>query len=163
MQRTPNWPILWWNLLEWRALSVPGVRSANLRLGGEAAVGLTVATGEAELELPDGSTRRLAARGGQLAIPAEQLGIHRLRHGGRTDRWAVNALAATESDLRRAASGRWGSWSDQAAARWEVRSVAWVLLLVASAGLVLHLAWSRPPHPNPLPQGERGPEARSGR
>ena len=143
VQRSPNWPILWWNLLEWRARSVPGVRATNLRLGGEAAVGLAAATGEAELELPDGSKRRLTARGGRLAIPAEQLGIHRLRHGGRTDRWVVNALAAEESDLRRAASGRWGDWKDDGAARWESRNAAWVLLLLAAAGLVLHLVWSR--------------------
>ncbi len=142
VQRTPNWPILWWNLLEWRARSVPGVRAANLRLGGEASIGLAASIREAELALPDGSRRRLAARGGRLAIRAEQLGIHRLQHGGRSDRWAVNALAAEESDLRRAQSGRWGGWSDDAAVRWQTRSVAWVLLLIAAAGLVLHLLWS---------------------
>ncbi len=163
VQRTPNWPILWWNLLEWRSGSVPGVRAANLRLGGEASIGLAAAGGDAELELPDGSRRRLAVRGGRLQVPAELLGIHRLRHGGRADRWVVNALAAAESDLRGVASGRWGDWSDAAAARWEARSAAWMLLLAAAAGWVLHLFWSGPPHPNPLPQGERGPEARSGR
>lgn len=141
LQRTPNWPILWWNLLEWRAQTLPGLRTANLRLGGEAVVGLA-AVGDVELELPDGSRRRLAARGGRLTVRAEQLGIHRLRHGGRADRWAVNALAAEESDLRGAVSGRWGQWSDAAAARWQSRDFAWVLQLAAAAGLVLHLAWS---------------------
>ncbi len=160
LQRTPNWPILWSNLLEWRARSVPGVRSANLRLGGEAIVGLVESVESAELELPDGSRRRLAARVGSLTIAAEQTGIHRLRHGGRSDRWAVNALAAAESDLRRAAGGRWGDWRDGAAVRWQRRGIGWALLLVAAAGLVLHLVWSRPPHPNPLPRGERGPDQR---
>lgn len=142
VQRTPNWPILWWNLLEWRARSVPGVRAANLRLGGEASIGLAAAGGEAELELPDGSRRRLTARAGRLQVPSRQLGIHRLRHGGRVDRWAVNALAAEESDLRRAESGRWGGWSDDAAELREMRGVAWMLLLAAVAGLVLHMVWS---------------------
>ena len=143
VQRTPNWPILWWNLLEWRGHSIPGVRAANLRLGGEAKVGLAAADGSAELELPDGSRRRLTAQGGRLAIQAEQLGIHRLQHGSRSDRWAVNALAAGESDLRNAESGRWGSWDDGGAARWQARSVAWILLLMTAAGLVLHLFWTR--------------------
>ncbi len=145
LQRTPNWPILWSNLLEWRARSVPGVRSANLHLGGEAIVGLVENVESAELELPDGSRRRLAARGGSLTIAAEQTGIHRLRHGGRSDRWAVNALAAAESDLRRAAGGRWGDWREGAAARWQRRGIGWALLLAAAAGLVLHLVWSRAP------------------
>ncbi len=153
LQRTPNWPILWWNLLEWRARSVPGVRAANLRLGGEATVGLVAghtsrrrraSDNWAELELPDGSRRRLATRGGSLKIAAEQAGIHRLSHGGRSDRWAVNALAAEESDLRRAASGRWGGWQDDAVAGgWQRRGIGWALLLLAAAGMVLHLVWSR--------------------
>ncbi len=150
LQRTPNWPILWSNLLDWRARSLPGVRAANLRLGGEAQVGLAADVGSrrrrasdhwVELELPDGSRRRLAARGDSLTVAAEQPGIYRLHHGGRSDRWAVNALAAGESDLRRAASGRWGGWQD-GAARWQRRGVGWVLLLLAAAGLVLHLIWS---------------------
>ncbi len=143
LQRTPNWPILWWNLLEWRARSVPGVLMANQRLGSEVTVGLAEAAGEAELELPDGSRRRWTRPGQSLAIRTEQLGIHRLHHGGRTDRWAVNALAAEESDLRRAKSGRWGGWNERRATGRESRSVAWVLLLAATAGGVLHLAWSR--------------------
>ena len=142
LQRTPNWPILWWNLLEWRARSLPGARAANLRLGAEAVVGLASADGDAELELPDGTRRRLNGPGGRLTIRAEHLGIHRLRHGGRSDRWAVNALAAEESDLRHVASGRWGDWSDDAAQRWRRRGVGWIPLLLSAAGLVLHLVWT---------------------
>ncbi len=142
VQRTPNWPILWSNLLEWRARSLPGVRAANLRLGGEAGIGSAAADGSAELELPDGSRRRLTARRGRLAVSAEQLGIYRLHHGGRSDRWAVNALAAEESDLRRAESGRSGGWRDDDAVSRQRRGVAWVLLLLAAAGMVLHLAWT---------------------
>ncbi len=142
LQRTPNWPILWWNLLEWRARSIPGVRAANLRLGGLADVGLRPGAESVELLLPDGSARSLSGHGGRLEIRADQVGIHQLRHAGRTDRWAVNALAPAESDLRRAQSGRWGDWESAASARWERRSIAWALLLLAAAALVAHLAWT---------------------
>ena len=141
LQRTPNWPVLWLNLLEWRARSIPGVRESNLRLGSWAAVGLVAGAEVADLELPDGTVRRLQTRGESLRLRAEEVGIHRLRHGGRTDQWAVNALAAEESDLRQATSGRWGSWqSDET--RWELRDLTWIPALLAVACLLLHLRWT---------------------
>ena len=54
---------------------------------------------------------------------------------------AVNALAAEESDLRRAATGRWGHWED--GERREARSLLWVPLLLALLVLHLHLLVGR--------------------
>ncbi|HEY8458738.1 MAG TPA: BatA domain-containing protein, partial [Blastocatellia bacterium] len=56
LQETPNWPILIWNLINWRAQSAPGLRQRNLRLGGDAA--LTVESGVESVSVID--PRRVA-------------------------------------------------------------------------------------------------------
>ncbi len=139
VQQTTNWPILWWNLLSWRSRSVPGLQVSNYRLGSRAVVGLRSET--ATLLLPDGTRRTLTSSIGQLEVDADQLGLFQVTHGGVVDRWSVNALAAEESDLRSASSGRWGDWG-AAAEGWERQGIGWIFLLLAMVGLAVHLAWT---------------------
>ena len=55
VQNTPDWPILFWNLLQWRASELPGLEDSNIRLGTEA---ILKTTGEAvTVNWPDGSAR----------------------------------------------------------------------------------------------------------
>ena len=51
LQDTPNWPILIWNLIDWRAASAPGLKQANLRLGDEAV--LTVGPESRSVEMQE--------------------------------------------------------------------------------------------------------------
>jgi Aerotolerance regulator N-terminal len=140
LQESPNWPILIWNLINWRAQVAPGLRQTNLRMGGDAA--LTVESGVESISVVDPRrvTRRLPARDKTILIKADIAGVYEISANQSRYSFAANALRREESDLTRAASGRWGNWANATALQWEYRSVAWVLLLLALIALAIH-AW----------------------
>jgi hypothetical protein len=140
LQESPNWPILIWNLINWRAQAAPGLRQTNLRLGGDAA--LTVASGVESVSVADPRRvmRQLPARDKSVLIRADVAGVYEINANQNRYSFAANALRRDESDLTRAASGRWGNWVNAAALQWEYRGVAWVLLLLALVALAVH-AW----------------------
>jgi hypothetical protein len=140
MQESPNWPILIWNLIDWRARAAPGLRQKNLRLGGDAA--LTVESGVESVRVvdPRGVARRLPARDKSVLIRADVAGVYEVSANQNEYSFAANALRREESDLTRTAPGRWGNWANSTALQWEYRSVAWVLLLLALVALAVH-AW----------------------
>lgn len=113
LQRTPNWPILWWNILQGCLGERPGVHPINGSLG--APITWNIATEaspqSATLELPSGTQRRLEA--GLLEIEALEVGIHTLEIGERRHSFAVNALVPAESDLRQAVQQQIGEWSPE--------------------------------------------------
>jgi hypothetical protein len=138
LQETPNWPILIWNLINWRAQAAPGLRQKNLRLGSDAA--LTVEPGVESVSVVDPRrvTRRLPARDKSVLIRADVAGVYEIGANQNRYSFAANALRRGESDLTRASSGRWGNWANATALQWEYRSVAWVLLLLALSALAIH-------------------------
>ncbi|HSR70621.1 MAG TPA: BatA domain-containing protein [Acidobacteriota bacterium] len=140
VQRTADWPIFFFNLLTWRQDMRPGPQRVNLRSGEAVQVGLR-GSGQLDVEFPDGSRHSLTSTGGELSIPAPQPGLYRLRpEEGGSYSFVANLLHADESDLRAAASGRWGDWIDQAARRWEYADLTWFFLLAALAVLLFHQA-----------------------
>jgi hypothetical protein len=140
LQESPNWPILIWNLINWRAQAAPGLRQANVRLGGDAT--LTVEAGVEEVRVvdPQRNARQLPVRDKAVMIKADSVGVYEIGANQNQYAFAANALQREESDLAQAASGRWGNWANAAALQWEYRSVAWVLLLLAMIVLAIH-AW----------------------
>jgi hypothetical protein len=139
LQNTPNWPILLWNLLQWRVSHLPGVGAPNIRLGSEAYCTWAAAQSEVEITLPDGTRQQRRAAGKNLAIKPERKGVYEVRSGSERYRFVVNALSREESDLRQAASGRWGNWHVAATRQWEVRHVSWLFLLLSLFCLLIHL------------------------
>src|SRR5499426_3393487 len=79
LQESPNWPILIWNLINWRAQVAPGLRQTNLRLGGAAA--LTVESGVESVSVVDPRrvTRQLPARDKTVLIKADIAGVYEIR------------------------------------------------------------------------------------
>jgi hypothetical protein len=138
LQDSPNWPILVDNLVQWRALALPGLSRVNLRPGEETVLTLDSAAERVQLRTPDGKERSLPVQNRRVVVRAEQVGVHELRAGKDVYRFAVNALSREESDLTRCASGRWGDWLDDTSLRLEYRSVGWVLLLLVLGVLSLH-------------------------
>jgi hypothetical protein len=137
VHNTPDWPILFWNLLHWRASQRPGLHENNFRLG----AGVTLlTTGEPlQLTLPDGTGRSLAPTGGPLTIEAQVPGVYSLAMGAAKYLFSVNPLAAEESDLSMCITGSWGEWKDEELRRFEYASVLWLLVLGALAVMVSHL------------------------
>ena len=137
LQSTPDWPILFWNLLSWRIAEMPGLKESNTRLGTE--VNLKT-TGEAVTVLqPDGKNRFFPKTGGELALETPVPGIYSVVSGSTTNQFSVNALAADQSDLSASASGQWGKWSEDTERRLEESSAVWIFGLAALALLATHL------------------------
>ncbi|MGH9754500.1 MAG: BatA domain-containing protein, partial [Blastocatellia bacterium] len=128
LQESPNWPILVWNLINWRAQIAPGLRQKNLRLGGDAALKVESGVESVSVVDPRRVTRQLPARDKTVLIRADVAGVYEISANQNQYSFAANALQREESDLTRAASGRWGNWANATALQREYRSVAWVLL-----------------------------------
>jgi hypothetical protein len=137
LQNTPDWPILFWNLLQWRAAESPGLKESNARLGAEVEL---KTTGEpVTIIQPDNTTTSFPKTGGTLALETPLPGLYSVMTGFVTNQFAVNPLAAVESDLSHAATGLWGGWSEETERRLEGTSAVWVFGLAALALLTVHL------------------------
>jgi hypothetical protein len=137
VRNTPDWPILFWNLLSWRIAEMPGLKESNLRLGSE--VNLKATAEAVTILQPDGVKKNFPKTGGDLALETPVSGIYSVITGTTRNEFSVNALAADESDLSACASGQWGKWSEDTERRLEETSVVWLLGLLALALLSLHL------------------------
>jgi hypothetical protein len=137
LQNTPDFPILFWNILSWRISEMPGLKESNARLGTE--VNLKT-TGEAVTVIqPDGEKQFFPKTGGELALETPMPGIYSVAAGLVTNQFSVNVLAADKSDLSVCASGQWGKWSDDTERRLEETSAVWIIGLLALALLTTHL------------------------
>ena len=136
---TPDWPILLANLVAWRAASLPGPERPNIRVGELAAVGLPGYRDSVELVAPDGRAIALPVKGRSAFWPASAPGGWTLKSGEDSWRVSANLLDADESDLRSAASGRWGDWIDETTLRLEYRGASWLALLLLLAVACAHL------------------------
>ncbi|MCI0336250.1 MAG: BatA domain-containing protein [Acidobacteria bacterium] len=140
LQETPSWPILMWNLINWRAGAAPGLQQANVRLGSGAALKVETEVESVKVTDPAGITKQFPVRDKAVTIIADKIGIYEVTTNQGKYSFAANALQREESDLTRAASGRWGNWAKAADLQWEYRNMAWLLLLLAMMTLAVH-AW----------------------
>jgi hypothetical protein len=137
LQNTPDWPILFWNLLQWRAAETPGLKESNVRLGVDV---LVKTTGEpVTVTQPDGAIKSFPKTGGDLALETPMPGLYSISLGPVTNAFVVNPLAADESDLTACVNGQWGTWGETTERRMEESSVVWIFGLLAAALLVAHL------------------------
>jgi aerotolerance regulator-like protein len=140
LQETPNWPVLIWNLINWRALSAPGLERTNVRLGSDATLRVPAGVESVKVTDPVRRTAELPAREKTVTIKAETIGVYQVEADQNRYSFAANALQREESDLTGAASGRWGDWANATEFQWEYRNIGWLLLLLAMAVLACH-AW----------------------
>jgi hypothetical protein len=136
---TPNWPILFWNLLAWKGAESPGVENPNVPLGSE--VVFHPAAGDESLEViaPDGRRQSLEIRSESVPVGAERVGVYRLEATSGEYAFSVGALSTSESDLTGLSEGRWGGWLDEETIREDYHSIAWWFLLGALGTLALHM------------------------
>jgi len=137
LQNTPDWPILFWNILSWRISEMPGLKESNARLGTE--VDLKTTSEAVTVKQPDGVVKSFPKTGGELALETPMPGIYFVAMGTATNQFSVNALAADESDLSACATGQWGKWSEDTERRLEETSAVWIIGLLALAALATHL------------------------
>jgi hypothetical protein len=138
-----NWPVLVWNVLNYRAANLPGTRQPNVRLGVDVKITAPAEAKAAQIRSPDGATRDTPVHDGAILAKADQCGVFEVRTGTETYAFAANALAPGESDLASATSGVWGEWMLPEDVQTDYRPVAWVAMALALACLVAHLALAR--------------------
>ncbi len=136
---SPDWPILLWNILAWRGSALPGPNRNNVRLGEQVLINLPGYRDSVQVARPGESARTMSVKGRQLALRADEVGVYEVTVDKTAYRFAANALARDESDLREAATGEWGSWLDETTLRLEYRPIAWALLLAVLGVVMLHL------------------------
>jgi len=134
---TPNWPVLFHNLLAWRSRETPGLTEHNFRLGSD--VPFRSPGGPVKLLRADGSAKEVAQPGANLLVEPETTGLHAVVAGGATNQFAVNFLSPEESDLGRAAAPRLGQWERPGDMRLEYSTVVWLFLLGTLVVLAAHL------------------------
>ncbi|MBI4750810.1 MAG: BatA domain-containing protein [Acidobacteria bacterium] len=147
LQTSPNWPILVFNLLNWRASQSPGIHQSMYRLGTDAAMTVDPETVSLDVVTPQKQTQSVVIREKTVSVPANQVGVFEIHPKQKTSsaspqNWyfAVNALSQTESNLMNCVTGQWGNWLNAPNGLTEYRSIAWIFLLLAAAGLTLHSA-----------------------
>ena len=74
-----------------------------------------------------------------MFVRAEEIGVYEMREGETHHAFAANALRREESDLSGCTSGEWGEWADERGHGLEGRSFAWILALLATLFLTVHL------------------------
>ncbi|MBF0500434.1 MAG: BatA domain-containing protein [Candidatus Riflebacteria bacterium] len=134
---SPDWPILLYNLVTWRADESPGPDRNTLPLGSELHVAVPFAAQNVYLQDPDNREKKFPSGIRRLTISPEMPGLHNLVADNRSWQIAVNACSRDESDLRTAYSGEFGTWTD-GDGRVESIDVAWMFLLSAILLLVIH-------------------------
>jgi hypothetical protein len=135
----PGWPILIWNLLQWRASEKPGLHRVNFRLGEQAALTFATPRESVAVVRPDGTRQTMPVQDRRLVVRPDEVGVWSIEAGEESAAFAVNALSANESDLTGCISGRWGDWLDETSLRLEYQSIAWILLLLVLAIATTHL------------------------
>lgn len=138
LTRTVNWPILLHNLVRWRAAEAPGIRQTNVRLGTDAAVTVAYETDSITVTDPSGDQRTLDTNDLRILLPADRAGVWQVEAGEQTYRFAVNALARDESDLRGTRTSESGSWLSDPDVRAEYVNITWLPVIVALAVLAAH-------------------------
>ncbi len=154
VQDSPDWPILIWNILNWRSGLTLGPNRINLRLGETVTVtfptilqstspprvalrstrGFTPVLGN---RAPGGAQRNPGGR--TVVIQPEDVGSYTIKAADSEFAFAVNALNRDESDLTSCSPGKWGDYLDDTTVRLEYRSVTWAVLLLLLGVLTLHL------------------------
>lgn len=145
LMRTPNWPILFWNLVSWKQQEQPGLLEPNVRLGSNAHVRLPAQVNQVQVQSPDPVHTAFSMRVVQqrVRIKAEHPGIYRVQAGTQIYGFAVNPLSAEESNILKAGTGAWGGWKPVSSQRQLMQNWAWLFALLALVCLVWHLYMMR--------------------
>ncbi len=139
VQFSSNWPVLIWNLLNWRRSGFKGLSRSNYVLG-EAVIFQRKQLGEQlTLTAPNGKKTDIEIQTERLVLGDLQAGLYRIDEGKQsTHRFAINAMSYSESDLTGAVTDKWGKWQEASLFWWQWRPLDWFLLLGALMLLSVH-------------------------
>jgi len=134
-----NWPVFIWNLLAYRAQSLPGPQAPNVRLGSDVKVTVSPEAESARIRCPDGEAYDRPVHDFSIQVDAEQCGVYEVSAGEARYAFAVNALHPGESDLRACAAGEWGQWPQTPDPQAGYMPIAYLVLIAALGAMTVHL------------------------
>ena len=142
LSKSPNWPILFWNLLQWRAASAPGFGTDKALCGQRALFNAGADVTFVSLTTPDGSVTnaKLPAGKRQLTVVMETPGLHYAKAKSGSYKMACLPGTPDESDLTRCGKGVYGGWGKSELLPPSHHSAAAPLALLAAVALLAH-AW----------------------
>jgi hypothetical protein len=140
LQDTPDWPILFANVVKWRRAGLPGVRTPNVRLGGTVAFVPAQDAKEIEIVSPDKTSRKLPVRGRRVAVAADRAGLYEINTPDGKRQFTANVLFRDTSDLTACQTGRWGNWNRSPTYQDNEFALGWPFLLAAVALMTGHAA-----------------------
>lgn len=138
LQQSTNWPVLFYNLVQWRQRSLPGLERTNWRLGAQVRFETPRDTRTLQIESPDGKRLTQDNPSRQVVVDADQAGVYQVTADGDRQSFAVNALSADESDLRACETIRHQAADQAQMFWWEYRRYDKMLLLAAAILLAVH-------------------------
>ena len=141
LQETPNWPILFYNLLKWRQNNLPGVRLNNLKCGQEVNFKPPVGIKKVQVKDPDGVVEQRLVHSGRVAILLQKPGFYGINDSsGKLDYLLGSSnLSAGESDLSQMSTGESGASVENPANNSGFSSLIWVFLIGVLLLLLTHL------------------------
>jgi len=138
LTQSMNWPVLIWNLINWRSRHLPGLSQSNYLLGSAITARVDPAAQPIELIGPENHTQQLGTFDGFVTIKPETPGLYKIKNGDNIYHFAVNIMSKSESDITNAQTGQWGKWQLSELYWWEYRPADWALLLIVVLLLMIH-------------------------
>ncbi len=142
LHRTPDWPILIWNLVAWRQQRQPGLRETNLQLGASAEIRVQPGVKEVTVLPPKPlAPLNVQTRGNSISLATRKVGVYHVTSGGQTYSFAVNTLSRSESNVSTFVPGTYGGWEGALASQQMYQDVSWLFGLLGLSLLLVHLFW----------------------
>jgi hypothetical protein len=137
IQDTPNWPVLFLNLIDWNIARMPGVKRKNYRLGEKINFKIPGQTTNVKIQEPDGKTFDIRTTDKILNYNLEQTGKYSFSGKDFNYDVFVNPLNYGESDLRKLGSGEFEGQKTDLVLRENYINISWIFLLTAVGLLTL--------------------------
>ncbi len=139
LQKSRAWPVLFWNLLNWRQQHNPGPVAANCRSGSNIELALPPETSSAALYDPAGRKMEDAAIWHNRAVfQTNRTGLFEIRAGNASWSVAINLSSPAESDLTGADHIQPPSMPLSGNTKHRLADVRWWFLLPALLLMALH-------------------------
>lgn len=153
VMQSAAFPILVWNIIEWRRSERPGVSPVNVRPGVPIAITTSTSQGEVRVrrvhEVASGGDENEDSDEANLfsivdrraSFLPERPGVYEIQTPSKRYRVAVNGGSQAESNLLHAGADVFGRWDDQIAIEREYQGLGWLLGVLALGLLGLHAFW----------------------
>ncbi len=138
LTESPNWPILFWNIVQWRRTAVSGMARSNVLIGMDAIFNVEGDVEKVVFINPDNEKNYLTVKDNSVSFNPSLPGIYQIEIKNKKYLIAANSMDSIESDLSKAESGKWGEWHLGSFFHWEYKGVAWLFLLFSLLLLAIH-------------------------